>query len=87
MDTDSSFELIRVSEVSSEPELRTNRVDTTRVEIEDLQANEFAINFKSLLTDLKNPMIIQVRPLNSPAIGVPMRKRMASAREIPSTST
>ena len=62
LDTDGSFEPIGVSEVSGEPELRENHFDLTTVEIEDLKANEFARNFNSPLTDLNDPMIIQVRP-------------------------
>ena len=77
--------MVGISEVPGEPELRTNQVDTTTVEIEDLQANEFARNFNSPLTDLNDLVIIQVRPFNSPVIGVPMSRLMASARESPST--
>ena len=61
LDTHSSFELVGISEVPSELELRTNQVNTTTVEIEDLQDDEFARNFNSPLTDLKNLVIIQVR--------------------------
>ena len=52
LDMDGSFEPIGVSEVPGEPELRANQVDLTTVEIEDLQADEFARNFNSPLTDL-----------------------------------
>ena len=37
LDTDDSFEPIGISEVSGEPELRTNQVHKTPLEIEDLQ--------------------------------------------------
>ena len=58
LDTDGSFEPVGISEVPGEPELRTNQVDTTTVEIEDLQAHDFTRNFNSPLTDLNNPIII-----------------------------
>ena len=52
------LESMGISEVMSEPVLRTNQVDTTTVEIEDLQADEFARNFNSPLTDLNDHMIL-----------------------------
>ena len=58
LDTDSSFELIKVSEVLGEPTLRANRFDFNTVEIEDLQDDEFARNFNTPLTDLNNPVIV-----------------------------
>ena len=58
LDTDGSFEPVGVSEVPGEPKLRTNQVDTTAVEIEYLQAYEFARNFNPPLTDLNDPMIV-----------------------------
>ena len=58
LDTYVPFESVGVSEVPGEPKLRTNQVDTTAIEIEDLQADEFARNFNSPLTDLNNPMIV-----------------------------
>ena len=64
LDTDGSYEPIGVSEVLGEPELRTNQFDLTIVEIEDLQVDEFARNFNSPLTDLNDPVIVQVRPFN-----------------------
>ena len=63
LDTDGSFELIGVSEVLGELELRTNQFDLTIVEIEDLQADEFARNFNSPLTNLNDPVIVlSIRP-------------------------
>ena len=79
LDTYGSFKLIGVSEVPSEPELRTNQVDTTIVEVEDLQADEFARNFNSCLTDLNYHVIVQVLPFTSPMIGVPLDRLMSSA--------
>ena len=79
LDTDGSFEPVGIIKVPGEPKLRKNQVDTTTVEIEDLQADKFARNFNSPLTDLNDPMIIQVCPFNSPVIGVPMGRLMASA--------
>ena len=58
LDTDSSFEPIGVSEVLGELALRANRSDFNTVEIEDLQADEFAKNFNTPLTDLNDPMIV-----------------------------
>ena len=84
LDTDYSFEPTGISEVSGEPELRKNQVDTTPVEIEDLQTDKFARNFNSPLTDLNDPMIVQVFPFDSPVIGVPVSGLMASSREGPS---
>ena len=85
LDTGDYFESVGISEVPGEPELRTNQVDTIPVEIEDLQADEFARNFNSPLTYLNDPVIVQVRPFNSPVIGVPVSRLMASLGEIPST--
>ena len=64
LDTDGSFKPIGVSEVSSEPKLRTDQFDLTTIKIEDLQADEFARNFNSPLTDLNDTVIVQVRPFN-----------------------
>ena len=50
-----------------------------------MQANKFARKFNSPLTDLNDHVIVQVCPFNSPVIGVPVRKFMASAGESPST--
>ena len=57
-DTDGSFEPVGISEVLGEPELRTNQVDTTPVEIEELQDDKFVRNFNSPLTNLNDPVII-----------------------------
>ena len=81
MDIDGYFEPIGFSEVPIEPELRTNHFNLNTVEIEDLQADEFARNFITPLTDLNDPMIVQVRPFNPPVIGVPMGKIMSNAGE------
>ena len=87
LDTDGSFELVGISEVLGEPELRTNQSDTTLVEIEELQDDNFVRNFNSPLTHLNNPIIVQVHPFNSPMIGVPMGRLMSSVGESSSTST
>ena len=58
LDTDGSFEPIGVSEVLGEPTLRTNHSDFNTVEIEDLQADEFARNFNTPITDLNDPVIV-----------------------------
>ena len=51
-----------------------------------MQADKFARNFNSPLTDLNDHMIVQVRPFNSPVIGVPLGRLMSTAGES-STST
>ena len=79
LDTDGSFEPIGVSEVSGEPELRENRFDFNTVEIEYLQANEFARNFNTPLTDLNDLVIIQVHPFGPPMIGVAVGRIMSTA--------
>ena len=48
-----------------------------------MQTYEFARNFNTPLTDLKNPVIIQVRPFDSPILGVPMSRIMSSMEESP----
>ena len=58
LDTYGSFEPIGVSEVQGEPELMANRFNLNTVEIEDLQADEFARNFNTPLTDLNDPVIV-----------------------------
>ena len=58
LDTDGSFEPIKVSEVLSEPELRENCINLNTVEIEDLQDDEFARNFNTPLTNLNDLVII-----------------------------
>ena len=58
LDIDSSFEPVGITEFLGELELRTNQVDTTTVEIEYLQADEFARNCNSPLTDLNDPIIV-----------------------------
>ena len=72
LDTDDSFEPIGVSEVPGEPELRENYFDFNTIEIEDLEADDFGRNFNTPLTDLNDPVIVQVRPFDSPILGVPM---------------
>ena len=58
LDRDGSFEQIGISEVPGEPELRINQFDTTTIEIEYLQADEFVRKFNSPLTDLNDPVIV-----------------------------
>ena len=87
LDTDNSFELVGISEVPGELELKTNKVDTTVVEIQDLQDHEFARKFNSPLTDLNDHVILQVLPIDSPVIGVPVRSIMEIFMEGMSTPT
>ena len=84
---DGSFEPIGVSEVLGEPKLRANRFNLNTVEIEDLQVDEFARNFNTPLTNLNDPVIVQVRPFDPPMIGVPLSIIMSTIGEIYSTST
>ena len=50
-----------------------------------MQADEFARNFNSPLTYLNDLVIVQVLPFDSPVIGVPVSRLMASSGESPST--
>ena len=59
-----SFEPVGVTEVLSELELIANRFDFDTVEIEELQTDEFARNYNTPLTDLNDPVIMQVRPFS-----------------------
>ena len=81
VDTDGSSEPIRVSEVPGEPELRENRFDLNTIEIEYLQANDFVRNFNSPLTDLNDPMIVQVHPFDPLVIGVLVGRIMSTVGE------
>ena len=81
LDTEGSFEPVGISEVLGEPELITNHFNLDTVEIEELQTDEFARNFNSPLTDLNDPVIVQVRPFDSPVLGVPVGRVMSSAKE------
>ena len=83
LDTDGSFEPVGISEVLGEPELIDNRFDLDTVEIEDLQTDEFARNFNTPLTDLNDPVIVQVRPFDSPVLGVPVGRIMFYVEESP----
>ena len=83
LDTDDSFEPVGISEVLGEPELIANRFDFDIVEIEELQTDEFARNFNTPLTNLNDHVIIQVRPFDSPVLGVPVGRTMSSVKESP----
>ena len=87
LDKDGSFEPIGISEVLGEPKLRTNQVDTTIIEIEYLQADEFARKFNSRLTNLNDHVIVQVLPFSSPVIGVLVSRVMTRYGEGISTPT
>ena len=58
LDIDGSFELIGVIEVPGERELGENHFNLNTVEIEYLQADEFAGNFNSPLTDLNDLVVV-----------------------------
>ena len=81
LDKDGSFEPVGISEVLGEPELIPNHFDLDTVEIEYLQTDAFARNFNTPLTDLNNPVIVQVRPFDSPVLGFPMGRIMSTAGE------
>ena len=81
LSTGGSFEPVGVSEVLGEPELIANRFDFDTVEVEELQADEFARNYNTPLTDLNDPVIVQVRPFSSPVLGVPVGRAMSSEGE------
>ena len=46
-----------------------------------MHTDEFARNFNTPLTDLNDPVIVQVRPFSSPVVGVPLSRVMSSAEE------
>ena len=83
LDTEGSFEPVGISEVLGEPELIANRFNLDTVEIEELQTDEFARNYNTPLTDLNDPVIVQVRPFDSPVLGVPVGRTMSSTEESP----
>ena len=78
---DGSFEPIGVSEFLGEPTLIADHLNLDIVGIEDLQTNEFARNFNTPLTDLNDPVIVQVRPFDSPVLGVPVGRIMSTVGE------
>ena len=81
LDTDGSFEPVGVSEVLGEPEHVANHFNLDTVEIEDLQTDKFSRNFNTPLTDLNDPMIVQVRPFDSLFLCVPVGRIMSSVGE------
>ena len=81
LDTAGSFETIGVSELPGESALRANRFDFNIVEIEYLQADEFARNFNTTLTNLNDPVIVQVHPFDPPVIGVPVGRIISTVGE------
>ena len=81
LDTYGSFEPIGFSEILGEPELRKNCLNLNTVEIEDLQADKFARNFNTPLTNLNDPVIVPVHPFDPPVIGVLVGRIMSSAGE------
>ena len=83
LDTDGSFEPVGISEVLGESELIDNRFDFDIVEIEELQTDEFARKFNTPLTDLNDPVIVQVRHFDSPVLGVPVGRVMYYVEESP----
>ena len=58
LSTGGSFEPVGVSEVLGEPKLIANRFDFDTVEVEELQADEFARNYNTPLTNLNDPVIV-----------------------------
>ena len=80
LSTGGSFEPVGVSEVLGEMELIANRFEFDTVNIEELQTDKFARNYNTPLTDLNDPVIVQVRPFDSPVLGVPLGRVMSSGR-------
>ena len=58
LDMDGSFEPVGLSEILGEPSLIANRLNLDTIEIEYLYTDEFARNFNTPLTDLKDPVIV-----------------------------
>ena len=84
---DDSFEPIGVSEVLGEPELRHTQVEVPPIEIEYLQAYEFARDYNTSLTNLSDPVLIQLHPFSLLVYGVSLSLDMSSAEEGMSTPT
>ena len=47
-----------------------------------MQDDKFARNFNTPLTDLNDPVIVQVHPFDPPVFGVPVGRIMSTTREI-----
>ena len=78
-----SFEPTGISESPGEPELRYNQPNHPLVEINDLQDEYFARNYKSPLTDLRDHVLVQVRDFSQPGLGVPSSFGMLNIGEGP----
>ena len=78
-----SFEPTGISECPGEPELRYNQPNHPLVEINDLQDEYFARNYKSPLTDLRDHVLVQVRDFSQPGLGVPSSFGMLNIGEGP----
>ena len=81
LDTNSSFESLGVSESPWEPELCYTQPNPLSIEIEYLQAQEFARNYNSPLIYLRDLVLVQVRHLGPLGIGVPLSSLIYSLGE------
>ena len=81
INTSGSFESTGISENTGEPELSYIKHGPLSVEIEDLQAKEFAINYNSPLTNLGDPVLVQILPFNQPTFCVPIGVVISSSGE------
>ena len=81
LDTNSSFESPGVSESPWEPELCYTQPNPLSVEIEYLQAQEFARNYNSPLIYLRDLVLVQVRQLGPLGIGLPLSSLISSLGE------
>ena len=81
LDTNSSFESPGVSESPWDPELCYTQPNPLSVEIEYLQAQEFARNYNSPLIYLRDLVLVQVRQLGPLGIGLPLSSLISSLGE------
>ena len=81
LDTEGSFESFGVSQIPGEYELHYTQIYHSYVEVEVLQAQEFATNYNPPITDLSGTILVQVLPFGSPSVGVPLSTIMYSSGE------
>ena len=79
LDTHGSFESTRFNQSPREPKLQCTQTDHLSMEIEDLQAQEFATNYNPPITNLSGPVLLQVHSFGSLGVGVPLCTIMSSS--------
>ena len=79
--TSGSFESTGVSESLRESELRYTHIGPLLVEIEYLQAEEFARKYNSPLTNLRDLVLLQACLFSSCGVGVPLSSSMSNSGE------